>query len=453
MAKFLYLFKLSVRYMKLRMFASVVSICAIAISLLFLTVIGAANFSLKKSASESSIKYPLILGSAKSSATQLVMSTLFHLDKPAGTIPFEIMDELIKDPKVSAAYPIALADSVGSYPIIGTDENYLKQLSSKILEGEINLSNLENGVLGFEAAEKTGLKIGDTFKGSHGTVTTEGAHEHGEITYKVVGILGKTNSPEDSAIYINYKAVWFVHKEHKEEEHHENVDDKEHLKHGEENNEQKHRECEKYAEHHPENIDENKHHEHKESDHENHLTEGKLTAILVKTRNPAFTAQLEQNYSAQSGIQAADTGRTVRRMINYMNKAEKVVTVFNTITILLISAMILVTMMMSLNERKKELALMRAIGIGRFSIAMLAMIESFIVTTIGVLAGIFSGHALIWWAKNLIDSKLGVAIEPTTFTSLELNGVIITILAGQLVALTGMIQIYRMNLTEELSKE
>lgn len=412
MGKAVYIILMAFRYLRHRAFSTVISICAISVMLVFITITGNINFAVKKAAAEGSVRYPLVVGPSGTSGIQLVMSSVFHIDKPSGTVPFSIYERLKSDERVINAYPIAVADSIYNFPIIGTDEDFLRSISPAAM-GAIDLSKKENAVLGFAAAKRLDLRPGDKFKGTHGTVGGEEAEEHSQLSYNVTGILAKTGGPEDSAVYIDYKTVWSVHDS--EGEHHQA---------GKAEAEKK----------------------------EDEPDTGKLTAVLVRTKNPAYTGNLEREFSQVEGVQAVDTGRTVRKMADYLNKAESIMEVFNIATMAVMVLMIFVTIMMSLNERRRELALMRSLGIGRGAIAAMIASETLVITLGGIILGAVTGHLSLWWLKYIIDFRLGINIEPFTVTAMEADGMLIVFIAGQILALGAMIISYRMNLLEETSK-
>jgi putative ABC transport system permease protein len=398
----------ALRYLGERGFATWVSVLAIALSVLLVVAVGNINFAVKKTAVEGSIRYPLLVGPEGTSSTQLVFSTIFHVDKPTGTIPFEAYERLRRDPRVIAAYPLAMADSVGSYPIVGTDAAFLRDLGVGAAAGSLDIGAVGNAVLGNEVAARTSLRVGDTFRGTHGMIGGEDADEHAEITYRVVGILGRTDGPEDTAAYTSYTAVWKIHGKEAAEE----------------------GDGDKY-----------------------HLGEGRLTAVLVRTANPVFTAALEREATLTPGTQGVDTGRAIRRMVDYLNKGERAVELFGAFTLAVAVAMILVTLVMSLHARRKELALMRSLGIGRFTIASIIMVEALVITLSGACLGVLLGHFAVWWSENLIKDAMGVAVEPWVWTSMEGTAIATAIVAGQLLALVSLVWTYRMNLVEEVSRD
>ncbi|HRZ78832.1 MAG TPA: ABC transporter permease, partial [bacterium] len=253
----------------------------------------------------------------------------------------------------------------------------------------------------------------------------------------IAAVMAPVNGPEDFSIYVNYKAVWKIHEHHGEHE-------AEHGHEAEHENED-HKGCANYELHHGAQKEESEHGA--ENEH------GTLSAVLVKTVNPIATAELEREYSSGSGSSATDVGKTVRRIVQYMNKAESAAGLFSYATLLIVLAMVFVTILMAVNERKKEMALMRTLGIGRMAISMTVMIETVLVTIAGILSGILIGHGVLWYLKPLIDFSLGIDIEPFIFTSVEIKGIAITLITGQILAFFAMIRIYNMNIIEEVARD
>ncbi len=425
-----FILKAVMHNMKHRCSAVVISIISIACAFAFLSAIGNVTFGLATTAVNSSLSFPLVIGPEGSSDTQLVMSTVFNIDKPKGTLEYSVFEELIKDKRVASAFPVARADSYMGIPITGVTSDFIKEKSNgfiKLKEGFVSddifpESDLHRAVIGFKIAERYGLTIDDKFVGSHGHVGDENAHGHDDFQYFVAGIMNPVNGPEDFSIYVNLRAVWKIH--------------------------------EKGDEHDDHNAD-NEHHEHHEgcdhgTDGEAHET---LSAILVKTVNPVATSELEREYSSRSGTSATDVAKTVRRVVQYMNKAETAAGFFSYGTLLIVLAMVFVTMVMAINERKKEMAMMRTLGIGKLPISLTVMIESMIITVAGVLAGVVLGHFVLWYLKPLIDFNLGISLEPFFVTKVEIQGILITLMSGQIISIIAMLRIYNMNLVEEVARD
>ena len=434
--KYIFILKAVLHSISHRKFSVFTSIFAISAAFAFLAAIGCVSFGLAATAVNSSLAFPLVVGPAGASDTTLVMSTLFNTDKPAGTLDYEFAGKLASDERVSAVFPVARSDSYMGVPITGVESAYINEIARGFsgISNDIEAYDIfgENGrkcaVLGAKIAARYEMKVGDTFFGSHGNVGDEEAHMH-DFEYEVCAVMKAVNGPEDFAIFTNLKSVWDIHK---------------------------------YSHHHGENEEHEHHHETAEMHcvHDmcveagnKHHAERKITAVLVKTKNPVFTAALEREYSENGFTSATDTGRTVRKLLTYMNKAEKAAGFFSYGTLFLVMILVFVTILTSINERKREMALMRTLGIGRFPISLMIFLELFIISIAGIVIGTLGGHALLAFCKPAIDFELGINLEPFFFTEVEIRGIILTLAAGIFLSTAAMIKIYRTNLVEEIARE
>jgi len=420
--KYIFILKAVLHSISHRKFSVFTSIFAISAAFAFLAAIGCVSFGLAATAVNSSLAFPLVVGPAGASDTTLVMSTLFNTDKPAGTLDYEFAGKLASDERVSAVFPVARSDSYMGVPITGVESAYINEISKGFwdIDPMIDAKDIFGGknsdcaVIGAKAAMRYDMSVWDTFFGSHGSVGDEDAHLH-DFKYKVCAILKPLNGPEDFAIFTSLKSVWEIHK---------------HGHHDAEHEEHKH------------------HHEHGEES-----ADGKITAVLVKTKNPVFTAALEREYSENGFTSATDTGRTVRKLMSYMNKAEEAAGFFSYGTLFLVLIMVFVTIMTSINERKREMALMRTLGIGKLPVSLMIFLELFFISVLGIAVGNIGGHALLAFCKPALDFELGINLEPFFFTGIEIRGMLYTIIAGIFLSFAAMIKIYRMNLVEEIAKE
>lgn len=426
--------------LKGRLFATTVSVFAVAVALAVVAVTGIVSFAIAKQAFESGQKYPFIVAAEGASETQIILSTIFHIDKPRGKIPFETYETLKKDPRVTAAFPIAAADSLGVFPIIGTNGDFLKDLGAPY-RGDIALADSHDAVLGATVARQLLMNIGAEFTGTHGMGgSADEAHEHAGHTYVVKGILDPTGGSEDAAVYTSYKAVWEIHggKGHKGHKGHKGQEKEDH--------DPVHSVHEVHAVQHADEQGED-HHAHDRY----HLSDGMLTAVLARTGNPVQVFDLQQEYS-RPGLTAVNTAGAVRSFQKYFNTAGLVATFFAGLTLLIAAALILAITLMALDARRRELALLRILGIGRGTIALLIMLETLIVTVLGVVLGFLLGHGVPTLFAADISRLVGASIEPWHIGANEPAALIGALLLGQLVALIAMLRAYRMNLVEESAK-
>lgn len=438
--KYIFILKAVLHSISHRKFSVFTSIFAISAAFAFLAAIGCVSFGLAATAVNSSLAFPLVVGPAGASDTTLVMSTLFNTDKPAGTLDYEFAGKLASDERVSAVFPVARSDSYQGVPITGVESAYINEIAKGFSEigNDIEAHDIfgKNGrncaVIGSKVAARYEMKAGDTFFGSHGSVGDEDSGLH-DFEYKVCAVMKSVNGPEDFAIFTSLKSVWEIHRHGHHRHHgHEDAEDEEH-DHG----------------HHEAEHEEHKHHH----EHGEESADGKITAVLVKTKNPVFTAALEREYSENGFTSATDTGRTVRKLMSYMNKAEEAAGFFSYGTLFLVMILVFVTILTSINERKREMALMRTLGIGKLPVSLMIFLEMFFISVSGIVIGTVGGHLLLAFCKPAIDFELGINLEPFFFTEIEFSGTIYTLTAGVLLSLAAMVKIYRMNLVEEIAKE
>jgi putative ABC transport system permease protein len=134
-----------------------------------------------------------------------------------------------------------------------------------------------------------------------------------------------------------------------------------------------------------------------------------------------------------------------------MNRAESVMEIFSGIPVVMVSLLIFVTIIMSLNERRHDLALMRSLGLGRRHISSIIMTEVLIITAGGALAGIVLSHSLMAMTSGWTGISWRIALEPFIMTSMEARGIIMILVSGQILSLLSLLWIYRMDLTRETS--
>ena len=153
-------------------------------------------------------KYDIIIGPS-GSATQLAMNTMFFTDKPLGTIPYSVIDDLNRSGQVNAAIPFSMGDSYNAAPIVGTDPALLSDKA--LLKGEMFDQPME-AVVGYDVAKTYNLSPGDQIISSHGLSHDGAAHADHPLT--VVGVLRRTDTAYDNAVFTPVSTIWELHEHH-----------------------------------------------------------------------------------------------------------------------------------------------------------------------------------------------------------------------------------------------
>lgn len=300
--------------------------------------------------------YDMIIGPSGSS-TQLAMNTMFFTESPLGTISYEYVEELQKDSRVNKVVPFTMGDSYNSSKIVGTTADFLE---GKALSDGKMFTEAFQTVVGSAVAEKYGLEIGSEVVTSHGL--SEGGHNHESTPLKVVGILKKTQTSYDNVLFTMVETVWETH-EHGEEEHEE----------GEE------------------------HH-------------GEICAVLVKSKSFNYYNQLKTEYSENASLLVINPSEVLREVMENVDLSAKIVYLLCIIILIMNIFIISVITLLNMYDSKKEISLMRLIGIGMNKINLLYIIQNGIIGLIStVLAFGFSRLCLVMMSEFV--SSMGIVLS------------------------------------------
>jgi len=211
------LLKLSWKYLMAKPLATLLSVVLVALGVSLTSILFLLNKQFQDRLYKNIEGIDLVV-SAKGSPLQMILSSVYQIDAPTGNIPLKESFVVTKNPFVEKAIPLAMGDTYKGYRIVGTDSQYLKHFDVAVIEGKHFEQDLEVTV-GARCADKLGLKVGDTFYGSHGFVK-DGGHTHETYAYEVVGILEKSNKVVDQLILTNVASVWRMHEDHAHEDEH-----------------------------------------------------------------------------------------------------------------------------------------------------------------------------------------------------------------------------------------
>ena len=315
--------------------------------------------------------YDMIIGPSGSS-TQLAMNTMFFTEKPLGTISYEYVEKLQKDMRVNKVVPFTMGDSYNAAKIVGTTPDFLE--GKALYEGEM-FSEEFQCVVGAAVAEKYSLSIGSELITSHG-LTGEG-HAHESTPLKVVGILKKTKTAYDNVIFTPLETVWATHN-HDEEEHEEET--------------------------------------HKEETHEHH---GDVCAILVKSKSFNAYSQLSAEYGENSKLLVINPSEVLREVLENVDMSTTIVYILCIIILIMNIFIISVITLLNMYDSKKEIALMRLIGIGMNKINLVYIIQNGIIGLISTILSFALSRLCLVLMGGYVAS-MGIVLDTAKIYPVEL---------------------------------
>lgn len=371
--------------------------------------------------------YDMIVGPS-GSATQLAMNTMFFTDEPLGTIPYSYVEEISRSGLVNAVVPFTMGDSYNNARIVGTTPLFLD--GKKLSDGDM-FAEVYEAVLGSDVASRYRLKVGDEIVTSHGLTST--GTEHASSPLKVVGILSKTGTAYDNTVFTSYKTVWAVHgtEEHEEDEDHD------------------HEESEEAEEHDHEEGEEAEEHDHEEGEgHEGHAHEGSVCAILVKTKGFNEYYKLLDFYSQNSQLLCINPSTVLREVLESVDLSTRIVYILCAIILMMNILVISVITLLNMFDSKKEISLMRLIGISMKKVAELYMIQNGILGLISTALALLLSHVCLTLMGSLV-ANMGIVLSAWTIYPMEWA---IVALVFVISVLPTMICILSMSRKDSLSK-
>lgn len=339
--------------------------------------------------------YDMIIGPSGSS-TQLAMNTMFFTDKPLGTISYEYVEALEKDTRVNKVVPFTMGDSYNGAKIVGTTADFLE--GKEIDEGEMYTEKFQC-VIGSAVAEKYGLTLGSILVTSHGL--TEGGHAHEGNPLTVVGILAKTKTAYDNVIFTPCETVWATH-DHSEEESEEAELTETHEE--EESHENTHTSEEAHS------------HEEVEDTHEEH---GEVCAILVKSKSFNAYSQLSAEYGENSKLLVINPSEVLREVLENVDMSTQIVYILCIIILIMNIFIISVITLLNMYDSKKEIALMRLIGIGMNKINFVYIIQNGIIGFISTILAFICSRLCLMLMGGYVAS-MGIVLDTAKIYPLEI---------------------------------
>ena len=392
----------------------------------------------------------LIVG-ARTGEINLLLLSIFRVGNATANVSWGAVEEISEQKSISWVVPISLGDSHRTFRVVGTTAEFFsryKYAQKKPLSfsqgGEFDA--LQDVVLGARAAVKLSYVLGDSLVLSHGVADTSFLH-HEDLPFSVSGILERTGTPVDNAIFVSLNAIEAMHSEDRESE------NRQRLHEGHESH-AAHEESEVHEGHEGHESDpmhkgEESHWAHEEggahevhdaqegdSDHPNHKGEesdnyhdhraiGSVTAILVGLDSPISTLVVQRwiNEYSEEALLGILPGVALTQLWALLGNIEAV--------LLGISILVFVSSLLGLNamllasmrERRREIEILRSIGAPSLFIWGLLIIESLLIITIGVVLAIFGLLLAISLANDVLANELGISLSAQILNTSNLSAI------------------------------
>lgn len=306
--------------------------------------------------------FDAVLG-ARGSKLQLVLNAIFHLEASSGNMSAADAEAIRRHPMVKTAIPIAVGDNLRGYRLVGTVPELFTQVEYApgrkfaVAPGGrfFSAPDVREAVAGSFAAQRLRLKIGDTFRPFHG-LTFDPKSEHVE-EYKVTGILAPTNTPADRVIWIPLKGVQTM------------------------------------AGHDPKAATD-------------------VSAVLLQLRAPTAGFMLDLMYNKQGNrlTFAFPVGAIIAELFGKISWFDRVLELVAYLVALVAAGSVLASIYNSMSARRRDLAILRALGARRRTIFGAVLAEAACIGALGAAAGFVVYFALFAGVAQIIRAQTGVVL-------------------------------------------
>jgi len=400
---------------------------------------------------------------AKGSPLQLILSSVYHIDYPTGNIALSEARQLLRNPLVKKAIPLAYGDSYEGYRIVGTLPSYVEHYKAEIATGKMWEKPFEVSV-GNTVAQQKNLQVGDTFYSAHGLVENAiETHEH--HPFKVVGIFKPSNSVLDQLILTPVESIWQVHDhdhehahDHDHEHAHDHDDDHDH-----EHEENGHTHGNKHE----------KGHDHKaialahKAEKTNTTPQKRkkmplpelgedddsksITALFVQFRSPLGMMTVPRKVNEDTNMQAAVPAIEVNRLFGLMGFGMNTLRGIAVVIMLIAAISVFISLYNSLKDRQYEMALMRSMGASPSTLFIMIVQESMLLSLIGFGLGLLLSRLGLGVLAGMLEESFHYSFNIWQFLPQEGLLFALTLVIGFVAALLPAIQASRTNISKTLA--
>lgn len=375
----MYLIRLALASLANRRFTAWLTVFAIALSVCLLLAVERIRTETRSSFASTISGTDLIVG-ARSGSINLLLYSVFRLGNATNNIRWDSFEAIARNPKVKWAIPISLGDSHRGYRVMGTSRAYFEHYqygrgqALQLAQGQTFADDPFAVVLGAEVAEALHYQLGQQLVLAHG-VATISLSKHDDKPFSVVGILKRTGTPVDRTLHISLQGMQALH------------------------------------------IDwqngvpaQGKGRISAEQARSMDLQPHAITAAMLglNSKIATFAVQRQINEFRGEPLLAILPGVALQELWSLMGSAEKALFVVSLFVVLTGLIGMLTAILTSLNERRREMAILRSVGARPWHIASLLIVEAFALALAGVLLGLALLYLGIVLAQGYVQANYGL---------------------------------------------
>ncbi|MEM7293255.1 MAG: ABC transporter permease [Pseudomonadota bacterium] len=375
------LIDLTLRSMFNRRLTLALTVFSLALSITLLLAVEKVRGDARSSFTNTISGTDLLVG-ARSGSVQLLLYSVFRIGNATNNISWESYEKIRSHSTVQWAIPISLGDSHRGFRVMGTSQNYFSDYSygakqSLAFAKGKAFDEVFDTVIGAEVAAQLGYPLGREIVLAHGLADVEFAR-HDDKPFTIVGILAPTGTPVDRTIHVSLEGIEAMHVDWQSGTRSSNTISAE---------------------------------EALQMD----LQPTQITAFMLrlKSKIKVFAMQRAVNEFREEPLLAVLPGVALQELWDLVAVGENALLIVSGFVAVVSFIGLLTGVLVSLNERRREMAILRSLGARRYQIALLLLSESLLTTLMGIILGIAMFYMLTIAAQPIAQASFGLNIPPS----------------------------------------
>lgn len=411
--------KLAWKSLMNRKATAILTIMTVAISVVLLLGVERIRTQAKDSFANTISGTDLIVG-GRSGQVNLLLYSVFRIGNATNNIDWKSYEEFANHRAVDWAIPISLGDSHKGFRVMGINHSYFEhyKYGSKqpltFSEGR-EFNGLFETVLGSDVAKKLGYKIGSEIIIAHG-ISDVGFSRHDNLPFKVVGILAPTGTPVDKTVHVSLEAIEAIHVGWESGARLGPTPSAEELK-------------------------------------ARDFQPKQITAMLIglKSRIQTFALQRQINTYPQEPLSAIMPGVALHELWGMMSIAEQALMAVSGFVVVAGLLGMLSSLLTSLQERRREMAILRAMGARPKHVFSLLISEASLLTFAGIIVGVAGLYSMLALLQPIIQQSYGIHLTLTALSPYEWMLLGFVQCAGIVIGFIPAFRAYRQSLSDGMT--
>jgi putative ABC transport system permease protein len=392
------LFKLATHSLWNRRATAILIVASVAISVALLLTVRQLNTQARMAFTNTVSDTDLIVG-ARSAQINLLLYSVFRLGDATNDVSWLTFERLAKHRDVAWAIPLSLGDSHRGFRVLGTNDAYFQhyRFGSKqpltFVAGH-PMTDLHDVVIGAEVARQLDYQLGDEVVIAHGIGTTSFV-QHADQPFTIAGILRPTGTPVDRTVHVSLEAIEAIH------------------------------------------LDGPK----------------TITAMLIGLKSKLATFRMQRAINEYEGepLLAILPGVALQQLWSIVGVVEKALTAVGAVVVVAALLCLLTAVLTGLNERRREMAILRSTGARPAHVFVLLMSEAGLLAVLGIAGGLLMSYGAMALAIPILRDRFGLLLELGVPSASDFSVLLLIAVAALLVSAIPAWQAYRRTLADGLT--